>query len=641
MIPFLIEPAGIPGQSLLRLHCSDEQAAALKRLLAAAFPGRSCTLVRELDPTRFTYRCRVPESAEALGRRWTGWELQLLLAGARAAKSGDTANPPSSPGIPAPEPSSEDRAATATALTPGEGTPAGSIDIGDPLSAVPPVDPRSKPLADPPWRPVWSARSDPPVPDSPERRLATLASMPAPARLAALEELAASSALPPLPSFTLLLAHTYYETGQYERAADAFGQMEAPPDEQRASYLGRYAESLLLCDRSAEVLALVAADDPDPAARGMLGVALVRDGREMEALPHLRYAWEAPEARRPLPALALARLLWRQGSEEAAAPYAFLFTDGNEDLDASDYLAMAELAELDAFGAQAWDWQLTFIERFGARADPGLRAAESAKPLAVLGLDLAHRLGDGDRLFHAYQRVLDDLMRRPAGDAADLPRIIEHIAADHRGGRLAGAQCFDLLEECLPSLKDYPQVLRGVLIAAFEDLLGWELDAFAATATEFPPYVKDLGRTLHRLKSKGAVVEAYKRAVATRPACDPAADLDEAPRGIGGKRVALVGGHDRTRQLVRERLRSWGAGVDEVPPPTTGRVSEREMLDRVRSSDLIVLIVSYMGHDMSTIVSNLKHRGTLRGVVLPVECRGVSGVCRAIRDWAEGVTAWE
>ncbi|MGH2346584.1 MAG: hypothetical protein ACRDG4_15265, partial [Chloroflexota bacterium] len=62
MIPFQIEPADTPGQSLLRVRCSAEQAAVLKRLLAGAFPGRSCTLVRELDQTHFTHRCLVPES---------------------------------------------------------------------------------------------------------------------------------------------------------------------------------------------------------------------------------------------------------------------------------------------------------------------------------------------------------------------------------------------------------------------------------------------------------------------------------------------------------------------------------------------------------------------------------------------------
>ncbi|MGH2346679.1 MAG: hypothetical protein ACRDG4_15750, partial [Chloroflexota bacterium] len=605
------------------------------------------------DQTRFTHRCLVPESVAALRGLWTGWELQLLLAdmaGPRAAKSTSAGDPASPLGVPTPDRFHDNRATAAPAPSSSSherpsspSSNAAHRPAGPPSPSDQPepsrAAPRSKLPSSPPWRPDWTARPTPPGPDSSARRLAALTSIPAPARLAALEEMAASLPQPPPESFTLLLAHTLYETGQYERAAGEFARTEAP-EERRALYLARYAESLLLSGRSAETRALVAEDEPDPAARGMLGIALVRDGFAAEALPHLRYAWDAPEARRPPAALALARLLWARGDEEAAAPYAFLFTSGAEDLAALDYLAMAELAELDAFGAQAWNWQLTFIERFHARADPAARAAESAKQLAYVGLDLARRLGDDDRLFHAYQQVLDDIMRRPVGDAGDLPRIIEHIAADHHGGRLAGAQCFDLLEECLPSLKDYPQVLRGVLIAAFEDLLGRELEAFTATGTVFPPYVKDLDRALHRLKSKGAVVEAYKQAVAARPAGAPSADLDEAPRAIAGKRVALVGGHDRTRQLVRERLRGWGAAVDEVPPPTAGRVSEREMLDRVRSSDLIVLIVTYMGHDMSTIVSNLKHREALRGTVLPVECRGVSGVCRAIRDWAEGVTAW-
>jgi hypothetical protein len=55
----------------------------------------------------------------------------------------------------------------------------------------------------------------------------------------------------------------------------------------------------------------------------------------------------------------------------------------------------------------------------------------------------------------------------------------------------------------------------------------------------------------------------------------------------------------------------------------------------VRLSDLIVLVVTYMGHDMSTIVSNLSARGALAGQVLPVECRGATGVTRAVTEWAQ------
>jgi hypothetical protein len=99
----------------------------------------------------------------------------------------------------------------------------------------------------------------------------------------------------------------------------------------------------------------------------------------------------------------------------------------------------------------------------------------------------------------------------------------------------------------------------------------------------------------------------------------------------------LVGGHERTRQHLRERLNGWGARVDEVPPPTNGRMSEREIVDRIRLSDLVLLITGYMGHDMSTIVTNLEARGALNGQVLKVECRGTSGVARAIAQWAESV----
>ncbi len=649
MIPFQIEPAPTAGHSLLHVRCSPEQAAVLQRLLAGAFPGRAVTLVRELDQTRFTHRCLVPESAPALRNRWIGWQVQLFLA----APAGSRNEGPTSVGpfaLPGPDALEQQTASgSAPPISRLDSSAAALLDAADSSPTAAPSLNRVEspgypaPVATPsgpPWRPVWAARPEPPASDLLERRLATLASMPPSARLAALEEITASLADPLPEPFRLLPANTLYEVGEYGRAAAAFARAATTlPPEQRSQHLARYAESLVLSGRHGEVARVVGADESDPAARGMLGVALARDGHADEALSHLRYAW-AGSARLPVIALSLARLLWDQGSEEAADPYTFLFKGDAEEMETSDYLAMAELAELGAFGDEAWDWRLTVIERFFDRADPAMRLTDDARQLARRGLDLAHRLGSAERLFHAYQQLLDDLMARAGGEVGDLPAIIERIAADHHGGRLAGAQRFDLLEECLPILKDYPLVLRQALIEAFEDLLGWELAAFDAGGEAFPPYVKDLGRALHRLKSKDGVVDAYKRAVSVRPAVEQSGDLEEMPRGMAGKRVALVGGHDRTRQLVRERLRAWGAEVDEMPPPTTGRVNERDMLDRVRSSDLIVLIVSYMGHDMSTIISNLKHRDALRGAVLPVDCRGVSGVSRAIRDWAEGATAW-
>jgi hypothetical protein len=45
------------------------------------------------------------------------------------------------------------------------------------------------------------------------------------------------------------------------------------------------------------------------------------------------------------------------------------------------------------------------------------------------------------------------------------------------------------------------------------------------------------------------------------------------------------------------------------------------------------MITGYMGHDLSQIVSKLKKDSVLRGEVLPLSCRGKSGVVREIMIW--------
>ncbi|HVA89421.1 MAG TPA: hypothetical protein VNL71_06230 [Chloroflexota bacterium] len=614
MISFQIEPAGGAGKAILRVRCSQQQVIVLKRLLDGAFPGRALTLLPEVDQDRFTHRCIVPEGEGALRRRWDGWQIELFLA---------TAPKTIGPAIARPV-APTDRADPSTL----DGAP--PLEVGPATPTKPPLTPMGKP--------EWAIRPSRTAQDPLERRLVHLSGLPTAERLAGLEELAASFTSGPV-AVTAMLAHAARELGNYARAATAYEALLPRLDEpERTRARAELGEVLLLADRPSEVVARIPVDEADPRLRGQLGVALTRLGKDAEALPHLRYAWDAPSARTPLAARALARAYWRREEYEAAAPpYGYLLDHALEDLDADDYFAMTELAELGAFGQGADASQLTCIELFAAHAAPAARAEDRAQRLMRVGLELARRQSSPDRLFRAYQQVLDDLLRRRSGTANDVVDLFHHIAADHRGGRIGGSRRFDLLEEVLEYLKEYPQALRPPLVATLEDLLGDEVAALGRLGAAFPPYVKDLGRALHRLRSRSPSLEAYKHALAVRHAQEPADDGDEAPVGIAGKRVALVGGHDRTRQHVRTQLVSWGVEVDEVPPPTAGRISERDVYDRVHSSDLIVLIVSYMGHDMSTIVSNLKHREALRGKVLPVECRGVSGVCRAIRDWAEGV----
>jgi len=99
---------------------------------------------------------------------------------------------------------------------------------------------------------------------------------------------------------------------------------------------------------------------------------------------------------------------------------------------------------------------------------------------------------------------------------------------------------------------------------------------------------------------------------------------------LNGKRIALVGGHDTTRSEVRQALEKVGGNVVEVPPGR--RFDEKSVMDKVRNCDLVVLIVGYMGHDLSTIVG--KNIDILKGSILRIPYRGKSGVCREIMRWA-------
>ena len=151
-----------------------------------------------------------------------------------------------------------------------------------------------------------------------------------------------------------------------------------------------------------------------------------------------------------------------------------------------------------------------------------------------------------------------------------------------------------------------------------------------------PTASREIYRSLYDLDRRGPLCERYRRVATSRQANQR--DRVHAPREymtLAGKRIAIVGGHDSTRLRVREQLSRLGARVDDVAPATSGRVNERDILDRVRLCDLVVLVVTYMGHDMSTIVSNLSARGALAGQVLPVECRGATGVTRAVTEWAQ------
>jgi hypothetical protein len=227
--------------------------------------------------------------------------------------------------------------------------------------------------------------------------------------------------------------------------------------------------------------------------------------------------------------------------------------------------------------------------------------------------------------------VIDDLLQRRQGPR--LVELIEEAGIDHRQRQITTSQRLDLLDELNDNLMDYRLLFRQPLIDGYEELLKASFEAFDGS---LPELTRDVYRSLYDLDRRNPTCERYRKLLITKSTASTQQQTEQGvPAKLGGKRIAIVGGHERTRQRVRERLHNWGVRIDEVPPSTSGRVSERDILDRVRMSDLIVLLVTYMGHDMSTIVNNLAARNAITGQVLAVECRGASGVTRAIARWSE------
>lgn len=404
----------------------------------------------------------------------------------------------------------------------------------------------------------------------------------------------------------------------------------APPDPRLVRL-----DQLLAEGELAMVLREVPADDPVPAVRGRLGVALARNGSLEEARTHLLAAWHAREADQQV-TLELARILWRRGDYDVAAvAYGQILDAPPEALEPRDCAAIAELASSGEFAGLSDERQLRYVEAFFARADLQELHEPHIVPLARRGLALARQIGATNDVFHAYQHLLDALLAHRAGQR--LHSLLDDMRDDYWQGRLNARDRFDLMDELTDYVQDYP-LLRESLIESCEELLRQAMES-ARREGAFSEYARDLYRTWRKLARRGELGEEYRRLVVDLRVAGQgvAAGADaegDAPPRLDGRRIALVGGHARTREHVRARLESWGARVDEVAPPTNGRVKEREIADRIHSSDLILLIVGYMGHDMSTVVNNLVRRDALAGTVLPVDCRGTSGVCRAIADWA-------
>lgn len=98
-------------------------------------------------------------------------------------------------------------------------------------------------------------------------------------------------------------------------------------------------------------------------------------------------------------------------------------------------------------------------------------------------------------------------------------------------------------------------------------------------------------------------------------------------------KIAFVGGHTATRRVAIETLQTDYGLVHtpvEILPHREERSSQKQLKQKLADCDLIVSIVRYSNHSLTTSLMQLKEKDAIKGAILIPNSRGVSGVVRDI-----------
>ena len=98
-------------------------------------------------------------------------------------------------------------------------------------------------------------------------------------------------------------------------------------------------------------------------------------------------------------------------------------------------------------------------------------------------------------------------------------------------------------------------------------------------------------------------------------------------------RIGLAGGDPGVRKGIIEYFSDFGNfEFVEVPPSNEASIQTNYLRDRLQGCDLIVLITTYMGHDLYRNIKSLCKTGRLQSDILIPNFRGSSGISREIKE---------
>lgn len=444
---------------------------------------------------------------------------------------------------------------------------------------------------------------------------------------------------PKATNVLLALAKSYTAIDNTEDALKIYQSIR-----EKTKEVKKYHSSLLLdSGRFQEVLNLLpdeSNDELSPILSGLRGVALYYLGQKALAREHLEIAWH--EGERGVQILLPLGRLWAEEGDpiQAGMVYQILQETAEDRFDLEDLALMARVANLGGFGDISEKQTVDYYEKFVTQAGVNLTKFPKAKEILSDRLELWISISEIEGVLNAYGDLLDWLAsaRQFEDLETELAKLRDLVARQS----INRQQQFELLEIIEPYIDAVPQ-LSGSLANDYSTIAIAEIDSQIRQAQSKAPFFEDLKRALFNLDKEllQEIVEYQQQKRAEAQGLGIQIVLEEAitkkTPDLSSLNLALVGGHEATRrEVIRELQEKYQLKYfTEVAPSNEAYINRNNVQTKINNCGLVAMITGYMGHDLSKIVSELNKDDALVGEVLPLSCRGKSGVIREILSWWE------
>ena len=150
------------------------------------------------------------------------------------------------------------------------------------------------------------------------------------------------------------------------------------------------------------------------------------------------------------------------------------------------------------------------------------------------------------------------------------------------------------------------------------------------------PHDPDLELYLDELKATSAKLAELEGAPDALAGQTPESVMAAGLPKFSGEYLIVLGGHTQLRSRLKPRLESLGLKVDwfDSDSTTAARESLRRIQSRLGRAHGVIIVSSYVGHDLSEPV---RAEALARGVpvyITPGRARGVTGLVRALAEFA-------